>query len=189
MLEAALELFMDHGYEQTTIEMIAARVGMTKRTVYARHADKAALFLAAVRRAISRVMVPDQALDALETDDLQTTLIAVAKLRLGLLMTPEGLRLQRIVNTESYRFPEIFTEAFERGAGPVIEFVARQLRRQAIPGSVAHDRPETAAAAFMSMVVGGPLRIVVSGNYFSEEEIADRISFTVRLFLEGVKTE
>ena len=39
----------------------------------------------------------------------------------------------------------------------------------------------------MSMVVGGPVRIIVSGNTLSPEEIDDRITYAVRLFLNGVR--
>ncbi len=188
LLDTALDLFLEHGYERATIEMIATQVSMTKRTVYAKFDDKAALFLASVSRAIERVMVPGQALDALEGDDLETALIAVARLRLRHLMTAEGLKLQRIVNTESYRFPAIMTESFERGAGPIVDFIARQLRRHALPGTAAYDRPELAAASFMSMVIGGPVRMIVSGRTMTNDEIEERIAFTVRLFVEGIRT-
>lgn len=188
LLDAALDHFLDRGFEQATIEAIATSVNMTKRTVYARYSDKASLFLAAVHRAIDRVIVPKGSLERLEKDDLESTLIAVARLRLKQMMTPEGIKLQRIINTESYRFPEIFMQAYERGAGPIVAFVARQLRRHAVPGSVAHSDPEMAGAAFMSQVIGGPVRYAVSGNFLSERQIERRLAFTVKLFIEGVKT-
>lgn len=40
LLDSAQAVFLDKGFEQTTMENIAALVGMTKRTVHARHADK-----------------------------------------------------------------------------------------------------------------------------------------------------
>ena len=123
MLDSALDLFLDLGFEQATIEAIAASVGMTKRTVYARHADKAALFKATVQRAIERLIVPAATLQAFETDDFEAALAAVARLRVAQVMTPAGLKLQRIINTESYRFPEIFTMAYEQSTRPVIEFL------------------------------------------------------------------
>lgn len=187
LLDAALDHFLDRGFEQATIEAIAASVNMTKRTVYARYPDKASLFLAAVHRAIDRLIVPKGKLESLERDDLESTLVAVARLRLKQLMTPEGLKLQRIINTESYRFPDIFMAAYERGAGPIVAFIARQLRRHAAPGSIAYSNPEQAAAAFMSEVVGGPVRFAVSGNFMTERQIEQRIAFTVKLFIEGVK--
>ena len=188
LLDAALDHFLDRGYEQATIEAIAASMNMTKRTIYARYPDKASLFLAAVRGAIDRMMVPKDTLDSLETDNLEATLIAVAHMRMKQVMTPEGLKLQRIINTESYRFPEIFVDAYELGAKPIVSFIARQLRRHALPDSVAASDPELAATAFMSEVIGGPVRYAVSGNFLSEREMAQRIAFTVKLFVEGVRT-
>ena len=185
LLDAALAHFLDKGYELATIEAIAASVNMTKRTVYVKFADKSALFIAAVSRAIERVMVPDASLAAIDRSDLEASLVAVAKLRLRHLMTDEGLMLQRIINTESYRFPQIMTESFERGAGPIIDFVAQQLVQHSPPDSAAHNRSDLAASAFMSMVIGGPVRMLVTGMPLSASEIDDRIAFSVRLFVEG----
>ncbi len=187
LLDAALDMFLDRGFELTTMEAVAASVGMTKRTVYARYPDKAALFLATVQRAIERSIVPRERLDAIDADDLEAALIAVARLRVGNVMTPEGLRLQRIINTESYRFPAIFTMAYEQSGRPVIDFLAALFRRHDAVGTIRLDRPEMAANVFMSMAVSGPVRIIVSGNALDPRDIEDRIAFAVRLFLDGAR--
>jgi TetR/AcrR family transcriptional regulator, mexJK operon transcriptional repressor len=187
LLESALDLFLDKGFEQATIEAIAASVGMTKRTVYARYADKAALFKATVQRAIERLIVPTATLQALETTDFEATLTAVARLRVAQVATPAGLKLQRIINTESYRFPEIFTMAYEQRTRPVIEFLGGLMRREIAAGRLAVVDPERAARVFMSMVVSGPVRIIVSGNRLTRKEIEDRLQFAIGLFLNGVR--
>jgi TetR/AcrR family transcriptional regulator, mexJK operon transcriptional repressor len=187
LLDTALDIFLDRGFEQTTMEGVAAAVGMTKRTVYARYPDKAALFIATVQRAIERLIVTDATLAALDTGDLEATLTAVARMRVAQVTRPEGLKLQRIINTESYRFPQIFTMSYQQGAGPVIAFLADLLRRHDTAGAVCVDRPEMAATVFMSMVISGPVRIIVSGNPLSKHEIDERIDFSVRLFLNGVR--
>ncbi len=187
LLDAALDMFLEHGFELTTMEAVAASVGMTKRTVYARYPDKAALFLASVQRAIERSIVPREILEATDQGDLEATLIAVARLRVGNVMTPEGLRLQRIINTESYRFPMIFTMAYEQSGKPVIDFLADLLRRHDAAGTIRLDRPDMAANVFMSMAVSGPVRIIVSGNPVDPAQIEDRIVFSVRLFLDGLR--
>src|SRR5262245_24240257 len=38
--QAALELFSQHGFDQTPVEAIAARAGVTERTFYRHFADK-----------------------------------------------------------------------------------------------------------------------------------------------------
>ncbi len=186
MLDTALSLFLDKGFEQTTIDLIAASVGMTKRTIYAKYEDKAALFRAAVERAIDRYIVPIETVRASESDDLEETLIRVAHIRIANLMTPEGLRLQRVLNAESYRFPEIFEMFSVRAAQPTIAYLAELLRRRAGAGSIAATEPERAAIAFMGMVVGPPARSIVAGSAIAPAELDARICFSVRLFLDGV---
>ncbi|GAA2132879.1 TetR/AcrR family transcriptional regulator [Actinomadura napierensis] len=187
LLDTALDLFLEHGYETVTMEMIAARVGMTKRTIYARHSDKASLFLAAVLRAIERQALPREALEALDDGDLAGTLEAVARLRIDQVMTPDGLRLQRIINTEGYRFPEIFVAGYELSTARVVEFVAGVLDRAAARGRIAPTDSDQAARAFMSMVVGGQVRAIVAGRPPTPEQIEKRVGFTVRLLLDGLR--
>lgn len=187
LLDRALDLFLDHGYEQTTVDAIASAAGMSKRTLYAHYEDKAALFRATVQRAIEGVMVEQAALRELESDDLATTLAAVAHMRIHQVMTAPGLKLQRIVNAESYRFPEIFRMAYDQITKPVVEFISGVLQRRAEAGAFVIPRPEMAAMTFMSMVVSAPIRVLVSGNRMDPEEIEDRIAFSVSLFLDGVR--
>ena len=187
LLDSALDHFLDKGFEPATIEAIAASVGMTKRTVYARYPDKVSLFRAAVRRAIERLAVPAERIRATDCGDLEQTLTNIAQLRVDSVTTPAGLKLQRIINTESYRFPDIFTTSYELGARPAVRFLAELLERETSAGRLAIDEPVLAANIFMSMVVGGPVRIIVSGNILPREEIDRRIHFAVRLFLDGAR--
>ncbi|WP_234893046.1 TetR/AcrR family transcriptional regulator [Sphingobium yanoikuyae] len=162
MLDAALDMFLDKGFELTTMEAVAAAVGMTKRTIYARYPDKAALFMAAVGRAIARTATPRAALEAIAGEDLETILVAIARLRIADLSTPEGVRLRRIITTESYRFPDLLMLSYSQGAQPVHDHLADLLRRHDSAGAICVDRPDMAASLFMTMVLGGPIRLVGS---------------------------
>jgi AcrR family transcriptional regulator len=188
LLDRALELFLENGFELATIEAIAASVGMTKRTVYARYEDKRALFKAAVQRAIERWIVPIETLQAAETDDLEETLVAIARIRMKNALSPAGLRLQRILNAESFRFPEIFTLANEQGTQPTIRYIADLLRRRTATGEVSVEEPEVAASAFMSMALSGATRpVVLGGGSVDEQSLERRLRYCVRLFMNGAR--
>ena len=186
LLNVALDIFLERGFEQATMEEIAIQVGMSKRTVYARYEDKGTLFKAAVRRAIERYTVPREALEAVATDDLEETLAAIARLRIANVATPVATKLQRILSAQSYRFPELFHAAFEEGAGPTIRFLTDLFERFSKQGDINVTEPRRAAAAFLSLVVGGPARIIVSGNTLDDTEMERHIRFAVGLFLRGV---
>jgi TetR/AcrR family transcriptional repressor of mexJK operon len=187
LLNVALDIFLERGFEQATMEEIAFQVGMSKRTVYARYEDKATLFKAAVRRAIERYTVPREALEAAATDDLEETLAAIARLRIANVATPVATKLQRILSAQSYRFPELFNAAYEQGAGPTVSFLSDLFVRYTTQGEINVTEPQRAAAAFLSLAVGGPARIIVSGNKLDDTEIEKHIRFAVDLFLVGVR--
>ncbi|MFA7602717.1 MAG: TetR/AcrR family transcriptional regulator [Novosphingobium sp.] len=187
LLDRALDHFLDKGFEQATIEAIAADVGMTKRTVYARYPDKAALFRAAVRRAIERYAIPEERILATEVADLEQTLTNIAMLRIDLVSSPQGLKLQRIIQTESYRFPEIFTDTYELGALPTIRFLAKLLRRETEAGNLAVEDSFAAANAFVSLVVTGPVKLILAASPLPPEELDRRVAFGVQLFLNGAR--
>lgn len=184
VLDRALEVFLERGYEGATIDLIAAAAGASKRTLYAHYEDKTALFKAAVQRAIELYAEPE-GLTIIESDDLEETLIALGRMRLAHVISPVGMRLQRILNAEAYRFPEIFEWAVERGSQPMNALLADLLRRHAVLGHIEVGSPDRAAPVFLSMVVGGPARLLQAGGRIDEAQLEDSVRFAVRLFLRG----
>ena len=187
LLNTALDQFLAKGFELATIEAIAQEVGMTKRTVYARYPDKVALFQAAVDLAIERYTVPQEQIEATDRGDLVQTLVAIAWLRVEQVLTTNGLRLQRIINAESYRFPDLFTRSYEQTGLPTVHFLTAVLDRETRAGALAIAQPAKAANVFMSMVVGGPVRSIVLGTGMERDEIDARIRYAVSLFLDGAR--
>jgi AcrR family transcriptional regulator len=187
LLDRALDHFLDKGYDQTTIDGIAADVGMTKRTVYARYADKASLFRASVRRAVERYRLPPEALDAAVTNDLKQSLINIAMVRLQLITSPQGLKLQRIINVESYRFLDIFKATYELAGRQTVDFLAELFECETQAGRLAIDKPILAATVFISMVISGPARLVMGDDPMPIEHLRERVAFCVNIFLEGTK--
>ncbi|TCM21941.1 TetR family transcriptional regulator [Novosphingobium sp. PhB165] len=187
LLDCAFENFLEKGYEPTTIEAIAAEVSMTKRTVYARYPEKAALFRAALRRGTERRAARPERIAATRTPDLEATLVNIALLRIELAGTEEGLKMQRLINTEAYRFPDIFQTYYDIAALPTVTFLAAILADETAAGRLAVEDPMLAANVFMSMVVSGPVRFLVSGNALSETDVRSRVDFAVRLFLKGAE--
>jgi AcrR family transcriptional regulator len=76
VLDAAFELFLERGYEGTSMDAIAAELGVTKPVVYACYPSKEELFKALLRREEERVL--DQIAAALPRaagGDLESTLV------------------------------------------------------------------------------------------------------------------
>jgi AcrR family transcriptional regulator len=76
VLDAALELFLEHGYDGTSMAAVAAAAGVTKPVVYACFASKDELFRALLRREEERILREIQSAFAdADLSDPEATLI------------------------------------------------------------------------------------------------------------------
>ncbi|GLY83231.1 TetR/AcrR family transcriptional regulator [Actinoallomurus iriomotensis] len=73
ILDATLRLLVEVGYDQLSIESVAAEAGVGKPTVYRRHAGKAALVAAAVEHRVTSVP------PATKTSDLREALLETVR--------------------------------------------------------------------------------------------------------------
>jgi len=183
LLDQALDLFLERGFEGTTIEAIIDAVGMSRRTVYARYGDKITLFKAALQRAIDDWVVPAERLRQAETGDLEETLLAVARLMVANVRSPSGMRLARIANAEVFRMPEIADYLWERTARVALAYLGDLFRRRLSP-----KRAEDAALAFLLLVVEGSFQTKV-WHRMSDEELDRQVVYRTRLFLNGARAE
>ena len=185
LLAIAYAQFAAHGFEQTTIDGIAAAIGMTKRTIYARYADKAALFRAAIARASALYAMPVEAMAALETDDLAATLTAIAHARLAHLEGEDGAKLQRLLMAETYRFPGMLDDFYSLAVAPMTAFLSDLLSRRTAIADWGDGAATNAAIAFLSLVIGGPARTVIGGG-IAPADLDARVRFSVQIFLNGL---
>jgi AcrR family transcriptional regulator len=186
LLDQALDLFLEKGFERTSIDAITAAAGVAKRTVYQRYGDKTTLFKAALQRAIEAWIVPPAALKAAETDDFETTLLRIGQILVANLMTPAGLRLMRITNAESARMPEIGAYSYRLGTGPTLAYLADLFRRRAGAGTGGMPNPDEAALAFLFLVVGGPASMSAWGIKLNKAAIDRHTRYCVDLILHGI---
>ena len=91
------------GYASTSIEAVATRAGISKRTFYHRFEDKAALFAAVVHRIIELIRPPPEVplLQGVELDEILRRLAGII-LRAAL---GQAIALHRLIVAESVRFP------------------------------------------------------------------------------------
>ncbi len=167
ILEAATALFLEQGYVATTMDDIAARAGVSKRTVYNHVPDKDALFREVVltATALADTFVAEAA-DLLDApDDLDATLVEVAR-RLAVIATgPSVIRLRRLIIGEAHRVPDLADDYFERAPGKVLEMLAAAFAELAARGRLRAPDPERAAEQYAYLVVGASLdRALFSGD-------------------------
>ncbi|HEV8678438.1 MAG TPA: TetR/AcrR family transcriptional regulator [Stellaceae bacterium] len=153
ILAAAERAFLASGFGAVTMDAIAREAGVSKATVYAHFAGKEALFGAFVARVSERRFQGFSA-EALDPADIAASLTTIARRFLDLVLSPEGIALNRIIVGEVTRFPvlgEVFWAAGpERQRAQIEAF----LRRCAEIGSLAVPDPRLAAEQFIALARG-----------------------------------
>ena len=187
-LRKAMEVFCEKGFEGTSIDAITAAAGIAKRTIYARHGDKESLFKATLERAIDDWNVPVERLRAAECDDLEQSLLAIGRILIDNILTPAGMRLLKLTNSEASRMPALSEHNVRYGEGPVLAYLADLFRRK-LPArfdGTRDDEATDAAEAFLHLVVGEPANNAAWGLIQDMETIARRARLSVGIFVHGL---
>jgi len=188
ILSAATELFLAEGYGSTSIEAVAARARISKRTLYDRFEDKAALFAAAVHGVIAHIRPPPH-VPLIEGASLSEMLHRLAQFILNAALAPQALALYRLVHAEAARFPQL-ARAVEGDAGnrEAVMLIASLLARELPDSKLAAEDREFAAAQFIFMVMTIPRRRAIGyGTPMTAAELDTWAGKVVRLFLDGYR--
>jgi AcrR family transcriptional regulator len=156
ILQATLELLVESGYDQLTIDAVAARARCSKATIYRRWPGKAALVLTAVRRHAgqSAMAVPD-------TGSLRSDLLAALQaMRSSLSGQDAALILGLLV--AMHRDPELADVVRQQ-----VLLAKREVFDAAIARAVArNDVPPTTDSALLAEISSAVLfsRLLVTGE-------------------------
>ncbi|MEU6821040.1 TetR/AcrR family transcriptional regulator [Streptomyces atriruber] len=147
---AATELFLERGYDGTSLARIAEGAGVSKSTLFKQFPTKAALFEAIVTESWQRgageaVMRP-------APGDLRSGLSAIGHRYADLVGRPGMTALFRIVIAELPRFPELGRIQFQLGKLPYFAAVQQYLESEHEAGTADAPDAESAANQFLGMI-------------------------------------
>lgn len=188
LLDVATAMFLDNGYDGTSMDAIAAASGTGKPSLYARYGDKRALFLAVLRHRVAlwaselARLGPCPQHD-LRFDDLEPLLIAVGRHILERSITPECVALKRVLTSQAGQFPDLAATLQDAGWGAIVRHVAALLRLAIDFERSAVKDPELAADLFLSLVLGRLSHEALIGIEVDRSAIGGRIAAAVKIFL------
>jgi AcrR family transcriptional regulator len=186
ILDAAAELFLARGYGSTSIEAVAARARISKRTFYDRFDDKAALFAAVVHQVIERIR-PPAGVPLIEGATLHNILLRLAGMIVRAALAPQAIALHRLVMAESARFPELVRAVHGDGTSrEATALIGAILAREPHGEKLGAENRAFAAEQFMFMVLTVPQRRAMGyGAPMTAAELDAWADKTVALFLNG----
>jgi AcrR family transcriptional regulator len=150
ILEAAESLFLRLGFDATSCEQVVAQAGAGKASLYARYANKEALFAAVVRDNVERSLAP--AADVSTDAPLDSRLRAVGQSILTHALKPDVVALMRVVLATAHRMPELARLADQIGRDGAVHRVAATIAGKAADREAALDSALPVANKFIDLI-------------------------------------
>lgn len=188
ILEAATELFLDHGYGRTSMDLVASMAAVSKQTVYQQFGSKEDLFRNVVIATVDRASDPvhSEVTQLQASDDLARDLTELAHRQLDLALQPQVIQLRRLVIAESSHFPELGRAFHERGPQRTIHALTTTFARLAEEGRLRTSDAGTSATQFNWLVMADPVnRLMLLGEHgrLASTELNRHVADAVRTFL------
>ncbi|MEX1659520.1 TetR/AcrR family transcriptional regulator [Streptomyces pseudovenezuelae] len=189
ILDAAVELFLELGFDQTSMDAVAAQAGVSKTTVYAHFGDKLELFRAVIARGGSSLDFDLDQPALASVDDPQERLARIVLKVLQATTAPNYLAFIRVLTVEAARRPELTETLRSLGVPHVVDLVAVALREDARRHGYALPDAEAYAGLFVRMTAAGPqmdalLDLEADRDPVRFEQYA---RWTTTLFLRGLR--
>ncbi len=181
----AERVFLELGFTDTTMQIVASRAGASKETLYRHFGSKEGLFSEVVRARAERVY-GGTAGEFLLHGEPRAVLMQLGFNLLRLLLNEDPICLFRIVVSEAPRTPELGRIFFEQGPARVLQELTGYLERATRQGSLNCPDPTLAARLFLGAVVGNRhIMLLVAPGFetITEEKIHHHVEAAVGMFL------
>lgn len=151
MIEAARAVFIEHGYERTTLDMVIARAGGSRRTLYECFGDKAGLFRAVVEESTETLLSNLSSLPQ-DASTPRAVLNQYAEAYLNMVLSEEALAFYRLMVAESPKFPELGQAFYEAGPLRLRHHLTAYLQQSHDAGQLRIPDPQLAARQFFGLI-------------------------------------
>lgn len=138
LMETAIELFLEHGYEGVSLEMIARRARAAVRTVYVQFGGKAGLFSQAMVHERQRLQGKAPALEA-DWRPMPEVLTDFGRRFHTRAVTPRATALLRVVIAEAGGHPGLAQAYFNAGPAAMRSALTRYFSRPDIRAKLRAD--------------------------------------------------
>jgi len=189
LLLAATAVFLEKGYDGTSMDDVAARAKVSKPTVYKYFSDKEHLFAQMVRATTDQI--DDLLRLVVETmdgeADVNTGLAVLAHRFINALMQPQVLRLRRLVIANADRFPDVGRSWYEQGFERVLKTLATTFQSLADRQLLKIVDPLLAANHFVGLLLWIPVsKAMFTGDHQAAPDELERYALAaVSAFLTG----
>ncbi|MBE2984597.1 TetR/AcrR family transcriptional regulator [Campylobacter sp. RM9344] len=153
IIEAAQELFLQNGYENTSLNQIVTKSGGSLASVYKFFENKEKLFMAILKIKMDEFKCELDALTVLkESNDLSEFLNAFGLVYFEIFYKPESTKFFRIVIAETYKSKDLAQLTAQLMTDVIIKTIADFLRKPNIAPLLKCGDAEAVAFSFCSLI-------------------------------------
>jgi AcrR family transcriptional regulator len=156
IMDAAFRVFAEQGYDQASVDAIAAEAGVAKATIYNHFGDKESLLREIIAADADRALAEHLAIvEKLSDshDDLRATLEDVGYGLLSRYFDERTVFYRRLLAAEITQFPDLLDIVRARAADRIMSTLADRLARLALAGLLRIPDPVVAADQFWALLV------------------------------------
>ena len=155
ILNAAQVLFLQHGYEGSSMDAIAQEAGVSKLTVYNHFTDKETLFCAAIEAKCTTHLL-QLFITCTDTppNDVRECLLAIAHSFQALVDSPESLAMHRLIISHALSNPALSHMFYQATALPIINKMQQLLITIDKAKQLEIAQPKQAAEHFLALLKG-----------------------------------
>jgi TetR/AcrR family transcriptional repressor of mexJK operon len=186
LLDAATQLFMEKGFDATSMGEISARAHASKETFYRHFPTKDELFRAVILRR-AEMVARDRGKGLVVDDPPEKALTAFGERMLAGMMTGDSIAFHRILGMARDRFPELLELYRNTGPDRVRDAVTTYMQAQMSLGRLRIKNPEVAARQFFDLVAAEMIiKASISGKGDPPKAgVKQRVKEAVDCFLHG----
>ncbi|ELV2842552.1 TetR/AcrR family transcriptional regulator [Enterobacter cloacae] len=159
IIEAASELFVELGFQATTLDKVAQRAKISKLSIYRHFENKEALFSAAIVAGCHQLFAPQALLEGVD-GSVEDQLMAVGTLLLRTLLRPDVSNVEAMVMADKTNQKSLSKLHYEAGPAHVIAQIEALLRQFQAKGLLKIPDPLQSARLFAALFKGSDLLII-----------------------------
>ena len=159
IIEAASELFVELGFQATTLDKVAQRAKISKLSIYRHFENKEALFSAAIVAGCHQLFAPQVLLEGVD-GSVEDQLMAVGTLLLRTLLRPDVSSIEAMVMADKTNQKSLSKLHYEAGPAHVIAQIEVLLRQFQEKGLLEVPDPLRSARLFAALFKGSDLLII-----------------------------
>lgn len=198
IMEKALELFSERGYDSVSVGEIAQAVGIKAPSLYNHYPSKQAIFDAIVASTAARYQRDTDKIQIHVQDDRQDIPVFAHITEEGLFQKVQQIfeyslhdetirRFRKMMTIEQFRSPELGAMYSQRYVDRVVQYHAGIFRSLIAAGEIREEEPEALAMLYVAPVL--TLIAICDRQPEREEECLEKLRKHVGLFFRMVHRE